>query len=139
MTVNAKPQNSEQISEQGTMFDLQYSDQWPNRVTGLVAKDLGVGQALAASDVQEWKVQFRKRAMFLAATGDPFTSEDIIEYVGLPRDSEMNANNAVGAMMNALAKEGVIRKTKERQVSKRPQSHGREIAVWAGPSSIGET
>ena len=120
------------------MFDLQYSDQWPNRVTGLVAKDLGVSQALAANDIQEWKAQFRRHATFLAGTGDTFTSEDIIDYVGLPRDSEMNANNAVGAMMTVLAREGVIRKTKERQVSKRPLSHGREIAVWAGPSSIGE-
>jgi hypothetical protein len=139
VTVNAKPQNNEQPSEQGTMFDLQYSDQWPNRVTGLVAKDLGVSQALAANDIQEWKAQFRRHATFLAGTGDTFTSEDIIDYVGLPRDSEMNANNAVGAMMTVLAREGVIRKTKERRVSKRPLSHGREIAVWAGPSNIGET
>lgn len=124
---------------QESMFDLQYDQQWPNQVTGLVAKDMGTTVALTASDVQEWKTQFRKRAVFLAATGYPFTSEDIIEYVGLPRDSEMNANNAVGAMMNALAKEGVIRKTKERRVSKRPLSHGREIAVWAGPSNIGDT
>ena len=127
------------MSEQESMFDLQYDQQWPNRVTGLVAKDMGTAVALTASDIQDWKTQFRRHARILAALGEPFTSEDIIEHVGLPRNSEMNQNNAVGAMMNALAKEGVIRKTKERRLSKRPLSHGREIAVWAGPSNIGDT
>ena len=127
------------MNQQESMFDIKYDEQWPNRVSGLVAKDMGTAVALSASDIQDWKTQFRRHATFLAALGEPFTSEDIIEHVGLPRNSEMNQNNAVGAMMTALAKEGVIRKTKERQVSKRPQSHGREIAVWAGPSSIGDT
>ena len=60
-----------------------------------------------------------------------FTSEDVLQRVGLPRPAgTSNANNAVGAMMSGLAKRGIIRKTSKRRPSTRTSSHGREIAVW---------
>lgn len=140
MTANANQTSNEQVLGQETMFDLQYSEQWPNRVTGLTAKDAGVAAALAPNDVQDWKQRFEAEAIRLGREGAYFTSEDIVKAVGLPRtDVGTNANNAVGAMMNALSRKGVIRKTRIRRLSQRPTSHGAELAVWAGPSSIGET
>ena len=98
---------------------------------GLELKEIGMAQARQARDVQQWKAQFIAAATELAGRGWTFTSEDVVERVGLPRDDAgMNANNAVGAVMNGLAKRGVIRKTAERRKSHRASSHGRELAVW---------
>jgi hypothetical protein len=73
----------------------------------------------------------------LAVTGRSFTSEDVIDVVGLPRtDGTMNANNAVGAMMNAMARRKVIVKTSMRRQSARASSHGREIAVWSAYAEV---
>jgi len=48
----------------------------------------------------------------------------------------MNANNAVGAMMNAMARRKVIVKTSMRRQSARASSHGREIAVWSAYAEV---
>lgn len=105
---------------------------------GLELKEIGMAQARQARDVQEWKARFIAAATELASRGYHFTSEDVVARVGLPRDDAgMNANNAVGAVMNGLAKRGVIRKTTERRKSYRASSHGRELAVWAQDVSKG--
>ena len=100
---------------------------------GLFLKEEGMEKARTAADVQTWKQRFTDAVLTLVARrpGLAFTSEEIIDMVGLPReDSGMNANNAVGAMMNALAKRGFIRKTTMRRKCRRASSHGREVAVW---------
>lgn len=106
---------------------------------GFILKDNGMTLALAADDITEWKRRFDDAARYLASTGAPFTSEDVTSITGLPRNTGTNANNAVGAMMNALARKGVIRKTGERKPSRRPSSHGAELTAWRGTSSIGDT
>ena len=94
----------------------------------------GMQRALEADDVQAWKTRFAQAAERIAATGAHFTSEDVVDEVGLPRgETGMNLNNAVGAMMNALARKGVIVKTDERRMSKRSSSNGAELAVWHKP------
>lgn len=102
---------------------------------GLELKERGMEQARRAFDVQEWKERFTSTVIKMAATGRSFTSDDVLLFVGLPRESKTNANNAVGAMMNALARRGVIRKTKERRSAIRACSHGRELAVWVNAST----
>ena len=97
---------------------------------GLELKESGMEQARQAFDVQAWKARFIATVEEIAASGGLFTSEDVLDRVGLPREVKTNANNAVGAMMNALAKRGVIRKTSERRTARRSSSHGRELAVW---------
>jgi len=100
---------------------------------GLILKEEGIALALSRHALFEWKREFRRVVRMLAKKGSPFTSEDVLEYTGLPNgDITTNANNAVGAMMNAMAKEGWIRKTNERSKATRPTSHGRELAVWVG-------
>ena len=100
---------------------------------GLHLKARGQEQAEAAADVQAWRGRFVEAVvkLLLYNPGAQFTSEDVIDRVGLPRpDGTSNANNAVGAMMTGLAKRGIIRKTNTRRPSTRTSSHGREIAVW---------
>lgn len=100
--------------------------------TGRELKAEGMAQALAPWTLQDWKETFREKAIERARSGIPFTSEDIILEIGLPREQRMNANNAVGAMMNGLATRGVIGKTGRRRQSIRPSSHSAEILEWVG-------
>lgn len=101
----------------------------------LKLKEEGMKKALSPPVLVEWKIQFREQVWKMAKTGQRFTSEDVIEIVGLPAGKvSTNANNAVGAMMNALAKRNIIKKTNERRKSRRPNSHGAELAVWIGAS-----
>jgi len=102
---------------------------------GLDLKERGMEQARRAVDVQTWKAQFTAAVQEMAKRGWAFTSEDALSVVGLPRaEVGVNANNVVGAMMNGLAKRGIIQKTAERRKSRRPSSHGAELAVWVGAS-----
>jgi hypothetical protein len=103
------------------------------RSSGTALKEQGMSLALSPDRLSEWKRAFRRSVISHAANGHAFTSEDVLDDVGLP-SSEIatNANNAVGAMMNAMAKMGYITKTNERRVARRPSSHGRELAVWIG-------
>ena len=95
-------------------------------------KEEGMHQAREAFDVQRWRAAFARAVEMLAAQGEPFTSEDVTARVGLPREVQQNRNSAVGAMMNGLAKRGIIRKTGHRVKSTLPQSHAREILEWVG-------
>jgi hypothetical protein len=100
---------------------------------GLDYKRAGQAVAVANSTLDTWKAKFRLALNTLACGPLPFTSEDVIGIVGLPvGDVAMNANNAVGAMMTAAAKTGVIRKTGNRVQSRRASSHGAELTEWIG-------
>jgi len=99
----------------------------------LKRKDAGISQALGKEGLEEWKRDFYNAVSHLCFTGETFTSEDVLDLVGLPSGTiKSNANNAVGAMMNGLARKGEIRKTGERRPSQRPTSHGAELTVWVG-------
>ena len=98
---------------------------------GSALRDEGMALALSPDRLATWKDTFRVTVQYLAHHGARFTSEDVVSIVGLPNgEIAKDANNAVGAMMNGLAKRGVIRKTSERRPSRRPTSHGAELAVW---------
>jgi len=94
----------------------------------LVAKEEGMAIALSKHEgYQDW---FRKHVEDMP-DGWLFTSEDVTEAIGLPtRETEMNKNNSVGALMNGLAKTGTIANTGSRVKSKRVSSHGAELVVW---------
>ena len=62
------------------------------------------------------------------ALGYPFTSNDIVEKIGFP---EGTSKNAIGALMNKFAKQGLIEPygfTK----GTRPSQHGHMIRTWVG-------
>jgi hypothetical protein len=99
-------------------------------LAGLERKEVGMAQALDAGHVQSWKDDFRA-VVESFEVGRRFTSEDAIAIAGLPTGVvASNANNAVGAMMNGLARRGVITKTGARVPSRRSSSHGAELIVW---------
>jgi hypothetical protein len=98
-----------------------------------MSKEDGMARALQPDDINEWKMRFRRAVVVLASEGEPFTSESAIDMVGLPRvEIRKDANNAVGAMMNGMAKRGIIRKTGRHVLSKRPTSNGAELNEWIG-------
>lgn len=97
---------------------------------GLARKEQG--QQLALDAAVPWKDQARHTIIWLASLHELFTSEDVVNKVGLP-DGEVgtNKNNAVGAAMTGAAKAGIIRRVGYVQ-SQRPSSHGAVIAQWEG-------
>ena len=106
---------------------------------GFELKDEGMRQALNAKDIEIWKQQFLAILMAHARSMEAFTSEDLIREVGLPRkEIKQNRNSAVGAMMNAAAKSGIIRKTGIHVYSERPSSHGAQLAEWIGTGVLHE-
>lgn len=101
--------------------------------SGIELKEEGMRAALEAESIERWKRRFKASLGMRARRGEPFTSEDIIRAIGLPRGKvKSNANNAVGAMMNAAARKGIIVKTGRRVLAKRPTSHAAELTEWIG-------
>lgn len=97
---------------------------------GLEEKRVGMALALQPDRIADWKSNFRAYVTN-SRPGERMTSEDVIAVVGLPTgEVSKDANNAVGAMMNGLAKRGILRKTSLRVPSRRKSSHGAELIVW---------
>lgn len=114
------------------LFDLPPDPQ----PSGLDHKLAGQTLAVAPAELNRWKIAFKSELARLAAAGGAFTSEDVIAVVGLPAgDIARDANNAVGAMMTAACKAGVIRKTGNRVQARRPSSHGAELTEWIGAAA----
>ena len=94
-------------------------------------KDEGQACALRPETIAEWRARFRQTVRYLSDNQSEFTSEDIVRLVGLPiGEAGMNRNNAVGAMMTGMARQGLIRKTGARRLATRRSSHGAELTVW---------
>lgn len=98
--------------------------------TGEGLRDIGQERALQAA-YDTWVYQFKMELLRRARTGQPFTSEDITDTVGLPSNGENN-NNAVGALMSLARRRGLIRKTGRMLPSRRPRSHARYLMEWEG-------
>ncbi len=86
------------------------------------------GQALALEHSYDWASLARAHIIH-TPTGTALTSEDVIDRCGLPHASDTNSNNAVGALMSAMARQGWIRRIGYTP-STRARSHGRVIALW---------
>ncbi len=103
-----------------------------NLLAGLKNKEEGMAKATSHAHA-EWKDEFRQAVRDLAATYVPFTSEDVLSETGLPSGQiGKDMNNAVGALMNGQARQGVMRKTGRRVLSRRPSSHAAELTEWIG-------
>lgn len=103
----------------------------PSLFDGTVLKQAGMDVARTA--VGSWTDQAYAAIRRLAAGPAGFTSEDLIDLVGLPRpDAGTNRNNAVGAVMSGAARAGLIAKTGRYVETRRPSSHARIVAVWKG-------
>lgn len=95
------------------------------RMAGEQAKADGIATAEQVNP--EWQELAHAEIMRMARTGQPFTIEDITDVVGMPGGS----NKAVGAIMNRVARTGMIYKYGQRQAT-RVSSHRRTLQVWRG-------
>lgn len=99
--------------------------------SGNIGKLRGMEQALRKYHL--WKEDFAEAAREYAEAGIPFTSEDVLDVVGLPSgETGQHKNNAVGAMMYGLARRGLIKKTGRHVQSRRAHSHAAELTQWIG-------
>jgi hypothetical protein len=88
-----------------------------------------VGQKLALDAKPSWSTLADTWFNELSV-GETFTSEDMTDAIGMPRDETgMNKNNAVGAKMGALAKARLIVPVDYVKSSKRT-SNSAVIRVW---------
>lgn len=103
--------------------------------TGDELKAEGMANALVASP-DEWRALARETVEWLAERGEPFTSEDLTRYVGLPNPdaTEANRNNAVGAIISGAARRGLIRRVGIENARRAP-SHAAALGVWVGVKS----
>lgn len=102
------------------------------REAGRAGKETGMARALSGA-AKAWLDHAYGCLIILAASGAPFTSEDVTEMAGLPTGATgQHSNNAVGALMNAAAREGIIRKTGRHVPSRVQTSHATEINEWRG-------
>lgn len=91
-----------------------------------------------------WHAQAWQALHALAHTGEPFTSDDLLDRVGAPdHDHEPNGrNSAIGSMFRQAAAEGWI--TTEGRVvkSRAPHRKGGAVRIWVGvhiqPSLFGD-
>jgi hypothetical protein len=98
---------------------------------GEAAKEAGQTRAAGADRAWTWRGRALDAIRDLAATGVPFTADDVIAVTGLP-DVGSNRNNAVGSVFTTAARRGWIVKTGHYRASRRVLSHARVIAVWVG-------
>lgn len=100
-----------------------------NQALGIVAREGGTAAALTVvSDT--WVEAFTAEVTRLAASGRPFTSEDVTNIVGRPRGAGENKNNAVGALMMRLARSMHLTRTGRTRISSAPRSRGRLLCEW---------
>lgn len=94
-------------------------------------KAVGMHRALDAREA--WRQRARAAVLALAALGEPFTSEDVVDRVGLPAGGVgTNANNAVGALMSSAARANVIEPTGRHVRCRHAHSNARELKEWRG-------
>lgn len=97
--------------------------------SGRRLRDDGVRQA-SANTWGPWRVKAEAEVRRLAATGKPFSSDDVLEAVGEP---PLSSKNATPAVMRTAASRGEIRRVGSVQ-SRRPAARARWISQWVGAS-----
>lgn len=98
-----------------------------DRKEGQRLAQMGTEQALYATAALPW-VQRAERWLTLRV--DPFTSDHLVEDIGLPTGKPgQNANNCVGALIRAWAGRGRIERAGF-VAARRVESHGRLVSMW---------
>ena len=99
--------------------------------THLAQRDAGAEQAWQAA-LFTWRSMATTILEDLAASGQPFTADDLIFRAGLPNAQAVNRNNAVGSLFLHASKTGMIVETGRRVPSARRGNHGRRLTEWIG-------
>jgi hypothetical protein len=101
----------------------RWTEQERPEADGMAKVALSAGQGADAA----WQASAGLVARRLAASGVPFTVEDITREVGLP-----SHRNAVGSLVNTLARAGIIEWTGEMRQAQRGSRHANLNRVWIG-------
>ena len=84
------------------------------------------GMQLALDAKPDWSA-LADEWFALLPEGTEFTSEDLVNAIGLPDNSAPNSNNAVGAKIRALAsKSDEVGSRKTVRIT----SHSRRVVIW---------
>lgn len=110
-------------TEQTDIFEILEVD----AAEGSRLRHEGMARVLANPTNAEWKEAFCEGVIRLAQTGIPFCAEDVVSVVGMPPGNP----NAIGAAINALARQGWISRRGIKPAT-RAKAHGRYVSVW-GP------
>jgi len=110
------------VTDQRSLFDAE---------EGARRRDDGMQRADEHAP-DDWKVHARAAVWQLARTGLPFTTDDVWllllgKGVAMPPEAR-----ALGAIMQAAARGGYIRKTGDYRESERAVCHRNPKAVWQG-------
>jgi hypothetical protein len=113
------------VNEQGNLLDKVFDHDMAE-----AEKVRGTERSLSSLSVDDWKIKARQWVMDLPP-GDLFTADTLVEFVGLPTESDLFArcNNAVGGLLAGLSRKDFIR-TAGITTSDRVSNHGRILRVW---------
>ena len=75
-----------------------------------------------------WLDQAEVIVRSLARSHEPFSTDDVWDYLAVPPEPR-----AMGAVINRLSRQGVIRKTGRYIQSSRRENHARPVCQWVGP------
>lgn len=89
-------------------------------------RDAGMTVATYATDIA-WTRAADRSIAELAATGEPFTAEELRAIVGPP----VGSHNAMGTVFLRAARAGIIIRVGSRQAN-RVEAAGRWLAMWRG-------
>lgn len=96
-------------------------------MTGEQLRDAGMAKADAAQP-EAWRASVDAVIDTLAASGQPFTADDVSALTG---DSPTGSRGAAGARFQYAARRGVIRRVGY-VPSRRPSVHAHPVALWVG-------
>jgi hypothetical protein len=99
-------------------------------VEGRRRRNEGIRTA-ALNTWEPWRHSAEAAIVKLADAGAPFTSDDLVDAVGLPA---LSSTNALGALFAGAARRGLIVRVGYTP-SRRASRHNSVVAVWQGTGS----
>lgn len=100
------------------------------------AGQLSLDQALATVSSHadhRWVVSARKAVAHVAASGKPFTTDEVWDALGAEWDVSTHERRALGAVMRWAVRRGICEPTDDYRPSSRPECHKRPVRVWRRP------
>lgn len=115
------------MNDQGALFDLDDGFK-PWQRGGVVLRDEAIKRVDENADVG-WKDEARKAVFYLASTRPEFTADDVWGMLDIT-DAKTHEPRAMGAVMQAAAREGLIVATNRTVQSALSRRHARPVRVW---------
>lgn len=108
------------MNNQPSLFDVP---------AGIEARDQAIEQVEAHAD-PTWKLHATAAIRWLARTRPEFTTDDVWQELHVRNHGGPREPRALGALMVAAAKQGLIEPTDRYVPSQRPDCHRRPVKVW---------